>query len=430
MTKCESTSQPLLLIITQVLFNERDYLRFGLKIFIENGFCVEVWDCSAFLLIDMNKRHRPVGYIESAEYLHRPDSLYQFDKLLSRINVPDRFAICMIGFYPEADEIRKSLHSNNFKYADLKLNYVPQKPFNKTPLQPYNIPDEMIISVNHRPKVNLTFIMRLYKLIRQIVFYIYHVVRGISNKVFRIKSKQIDNHHAADFHLCGGLEGTYDGGSDTVLIRAHTMDYDRFLTCKVKPMQNHIVFLDEYLPFHPDFLFYGISTSSPEKYYPLLEKAFVSLEQKFRIPVIIAAHPRSDIAITQKWMPGRKIVPGQTTELIAQALLVCGHSSTSFNFAVLYRKPVALFNITSMAELNRRGVALLASHLGVRFYWLDEITPEFNDDILKVNENRYSQFQNQFIKEVGSPEKLLFQIVASAFYSSLKTRTALSKSKH
>lgn len=110
-----------------------------------------------------------------------------------------------------------------------------------------------------------------------------------------------------------------------------------------KLLQNHIIFLDQYLPFHPDFKLQKTQheLKYPANYFSDLNIFFDSIERHLNQKVIIAAHPKADYSKHNPFN-GRKIITNQTKELTANASLVLSHASASIAYAILFNKPLLL----------------------------------------------------------------------------------------
>ena len=77
------------------------------------------------------------------------------------------------------------------------------------------------------------------------------------------------------------------------IINVNTVDYDKFLLHKNFQSvlsEKYIVFLDQYLPYHPDASCFNIKTVEPEPYFKELNAFFDRIELETGQKVIIAAH--------------------------------------------------------------------------------------------------------------------------------------------
>lgn len=109
------------------------------------------------------------------------------------------------------------------------------------------------------------------------------------------------------------------------------------------------IFLDEFIPFHSDYLYQKqMAPVTAERYYPLLNNFFDRVEKALDVEVIIAAHPKSWYDKLPDYFNGRRVVKGDTCQLVRGCKAVIAHSSTSVNFAVLYYKPVILITCADL----------------------------------------------------------------------------------
>lgn len=103
----------------------------------------------------------------------------------------------------------------------------------------------------------------------------------------------------------------------------------------------YIVYIDQNFPYykelvkqHPDFKAERVASS----HFYALNKFFRCVEEKYKCPVIIAAHPSSDYSNNP--FDGRKVIYQQTENLVANSIAACLHSSNALSYVMLYNKPV------------------------------------------------------------------------------------------
>ena len=107
------------------------------------------------------------------------------------------------------------------------------------------------------------------------------ILRATLNKLINYVFVRIPHRYlgikSACFNLAGGEQSIhyrYPVGPNTETLWLHTLDYDIYLKERNKLVQtkkNMGVFLDSYLPFHPDFIRQQVPAPiTPEEYYPLL----------------------------------------------------------------------------------------------------------------------------------------------------------------
>jgi hypothetical protein len=170
------------------------------------------------------------------------------------------------------------------------------------------------------------------------------------------------------------------------------------------------VFLDEAATHHPDNLFCGLELADGHYYYKTMNELFNWIEEKTRLKVVIAAHPRSHYSKQDKCFGGRSIIYGNTLELVRNCKFVLAHTSTSINFAVIFKKPVIFSQIKGVSKPH---VEYLSSHLGSTILDLNGDTWKEYDikKSLRINEDQYENYLYTFIKSKNLEDKIIWDIV-------------------
>lgn len=142
---------------------------------------------------------------------------------------------------------------------------------------------------------------------------------------------------------------------------------------------DYIVFSDNYFPLHTDNIYFRKLKRLPdaEKYQAKMREYFDYLEYKYNMPVVIAAHPKSDYK--GKEFGNRKIIKYKTDDLMAYAKMVTLHTSNTISYALLWDKPIAFVSTDDYQKIirNKRTLELLAKEtLGLTYYNLDKINFE------------------------------------------------------
>jgi len=165
--------------------------------------------------------------------------------------------------------------------------------------------------------------------------------------------------------------------------------------------------------YHPDFVHLGIKPYvTAEKYYPLMNVSLSQIAESFCYDVIIAAHPRSDYdnkSISYSF----SILKDQTFELIKQSRVVVSHGSTSLQWAIIMRKPIILVTTDEMKKSTFNHITEgFALALGKEVVNLNRIPKNFNwKSQLLIDETKYNNYIETYVKESGTPEKPLWEIV-------------------
>jgi hypothetical protein len=203
------------------------------------------------------------------------------------------------------------------------------------------------------------------------------------------------------------------------IIRTHNFDYDIYLglgmsTASVE--KRYAVFIDQDYCFHPEFLFQSNrSVATPEKYFPTVRNGLKLISEALAVDVRIAAHPRA--TYEQRGLgcfPGFPIEYGRTAELIKECAVVICHDSTAIQFAVLFGKPT-IFVTTDELMLAYEGSAIvkIAAELGKSPINLDGKDLQAVDwrREMEIDAARYARYRRKYIKTDGSPEIPMWHIV-------------------
>lgn len=376
-------------IIVEAPFGQRDYKRYGIEIIKKNGFDVVVWNLTPLL--------HPRAYvnIQLTDPIFSNDIIYfhtqkEFQNAIGKLK-PGAFIYTTLVLSSATHYVFKAISQSNTPYCVTSLNAIPS--FGKS----------HTISLWERVK-NITLKKIIIKL-----------VGPLSTKLLGIRKASMVAvlGNKTDFNRP-------EVGEDTRIVFTQSFDYDRFLEAN-ESNEHHpsgIVYLDNYLPYHTDSLYSG--ETSPVKaatYHKSLNRLFTFLEGKTGKKVIIAAHPKANYTSNGNPFDGRTIITGKTAELVKVSDLVVLNFSTSFNFAVLYNKPVVFFtsNDLEKVELYRTHIKGMANLFNKKPVNIDEEFKMKEDQLYKVEYEKYREYKNGFIKLDGTPEIPVWQIMCDAF---------------
>jgi hypothetical protein len=199
------------------------------------------------------------------------------------------------------------------------------------------------------------------------------------------------------------------------IIKINSNDYDNFMSLKNSNSvleYKYILFLDEYLPFHPDMLLFKIKNVKPEQYYPELNSYFNRVEKQFGLPIVIAAHPKAIKYKTQNFFNGRKVIFNQTSQLSEHADFVIAHDTTSINYPIAFGKKLHFITSTNIFKhINtvHQNVLMFADFLGCNVQWFDK--SEKLNLINNVPLERYDNYKYLFQTSLETENKLSKDIV-------------------
>ena len=210
-------------------------------------------------------------------------------------------------------------------------------------------------------------------------------------------------------------------GSYTTTLLAHNIDYDFYLLQKDKPKWSHnkniVVFLDGDYCFHPNYIRSNYkSGATPNIYFPELCAFFRKIESRWDVEVIIAKHPRGGNEYEHKdYFEGRRTMSHRTPELVANSQFVILHSSLSFNYAVLFKKP-AIFIITEQLKTGPDAAYInnQAAYFGkkpVNISNQKEVSEFLKEGQLVIDEKIYNTYKDNGIKTPGAQELSRWEII-------------------
>jgi hypothetical protein len=378
-------------------FNKRDYNRFGIDLLIKNGFDIEAWDFTPFLFPKVY-----MNYVPDDKYVFDGLKIFFFKcealKSLAKLNNRDIIVLYISNSF-HTYSIFKTLSNNNVYFGFSTQNTIPALP----------------------PKISF-------------------VKKFISNRKFlheaiynRIPSKLLGIRNP-NFIIAGGRGSINDENQllDTKLsiIWTHSLDYDIFLSneSQINNVSNrtiskgYVLFLDEYQPFHSDYLYQKNPPKiDPIVYYRELDLLFALIEKKENCEVVIAAHPRSQYDKHPDYFKGRKCIKGETINLVKNSNYVILHMSTSISFAVLYNKPLVFIKSSIIEEWYGPTIDFMAK-LFSKFpisidkkYTYSEIKKN-----LKIQLNDYINYKEVYIKSPNSENIMSWQIFSNHINSKFK----------
>lgn len=370
-------------------FNQWYFEQFGIKLLLKNGFKVEVWDLSNILNPILVKNYAPPDSIDWSHCKVFDDKDHALNKIKNLSS--DTFIISFIGYLPKSYCVYKAISVSQARYAVFMANALPPVWYNGREKIFYYL--KKFFKVSWKRQVNWAF-------------------QRLPFTWMRIKP--------ASLILAGGkkcLKHLYPTDKTTEVLWAHTLDYDLYLKERDTPFKERpvAVFLDEYLPFHPDFIQTGVqSPINADRYYPLLNKFFSFVEQKLGLKVVIAAHPRSHYEKHPNYFEGRKQVRGKTIRLVKESRLVLAHGSTSLNFANLFYKPI-IFLTSLDLDKGRQGLFIrtMANWFGKKPIFMDSNINIDWERELTVNASHYDRYRRAYIKTGHSANLPFWQIVAN-----------------
>ena len=140
-----------------------------------------------------------------------------------------------------------------------------------------------------------------------------------------------------------------------------------------------------------------------DKYYNEINEFFQKFEKNTGHEIVIAKHPRNNS--NENKFNRRKIISGKTIELVKYSNIVLLHSSTSVNYAILYKKPALLLDSINYDLNFRNSIKAFSVELALPMI---NISSEYNITFkYEINENKYYEYIHKYIKQNGTIKKIL-----------------------
>lgn len=370
-------------------FSERYFQFFGFPELIENGFHLEIWNFMPFLVNEEFLEDTPPDTFIWENHVYFNTSLQAVDAILRL--PPNTVILSGIHYTPGTLPIyralsRKGLTCFSLLAMALPLGTMPPRKGMASPLA---------------------------------------MLRAIKNRLFYFAPYSFFGVKPVDVVLATGekyFRHGYPSSEKSEVLWAHSFDYDEYLRERIKPDKTDpgmCVFLDEYVPLHPDNTAANLSRVPMQKYYEQMRSFFDHIESTLAVHVVIAAHPRSHYEDLPGLFGERPVIRGKTAELVKNTGFVIVHQSMSLNFAVLFEKPM-MFVVTDdylrhLAEDPHP--QWLAKYFSKKLHNLDNKIAIDLDEESYIDRDAYRSYRNDYIKKEGSPEMTFSQIVAERIRS-------------
>ena len=374
-----------ILFFVEATFNQRDYKRFGFEQLKSRGFEVHVWDFTPLLRSKVFHNYSPRD-AKKYKYHEIIADKSDFNKLSERLN--SVIVLMLIGLRSDTKFIFEQLINNKIFFGFMELGLTPNRP---------RYLFEKILSTIQNPKLLLSKLISSFQ-------------------------TQINDHIYPNFIIVGG-EKIYQGNrypqnNNIKYIKAHSLDYDLYLNQEDKNSgrivsDDYAVFLDECVPSHPAYYYENIKPEcSSKNYYPDINIFFDKVKSEFDTKVIIAAHPRSDYHKKGNPFNKRQYIYNETTNLVKYSKFVIVHASTATNFAVLYNKPIIFISSTKYSTKYQKSIRFHSSVFNKSpINICQDSTIDFETE-MKIDNDSYKNYKEDYIKETGTPEKSVWEIFA------------------
>lgn len=388
--KIKPLFQKQVIYLVSSSFTKRDFERYGIKNWIKSGWEAKVFDVTSFLYPEYWR------YIDGDKISYNFKGLTIFQNinevLFALNNIKKKVVFIDILKLSKAEFIIRKAASIHGALIRLNLGLIPT----------YNIERNIWV---------------IFCLIKNPIILARKLNLFIKYKIQKIRDKK----YVPDYMVVGGSKGMQDiNNKKTSIIKAHNFDYD-FLIKKKKITSvkniNYLLFLDEDGPYHSDFIVAGIKPyMTAVNFYPVIDYGLNEIAKSLKLNIKIAAHPASNYEV-KKIKYKHPILKNRTFELIRDADVVVGNISTSFQWAVIMKKPIIFVTTDeiqneSYAKYYKNHIYNFAKSLGKKVVNLSQISSDHNwEDYLNIDHEKYEKYIENYIKMKGTPEKPVWDTV-------------------
>jgi hypothetical protein len=204
------------------------------------------------------------------------------------------------------------------------------------------------------------------------------------------------------------------------IIYSHSFDYEIYLDNKKNiKKKKYVVFLDELIIDHPDYMCFNRTPPINElTYFEKLNKLFLQIKKELKLDVLVAAHPRliylPKLEYYKKFnLEKKKVIVNNTINLVKDCSFVLAHASTSISFAVIFKKPILYLNFKDFSWM--RAKVRTAHYLtGGNIMNLDSDSINVSKNFInKIDNLKYKNYFDNYIKHPESSNKsMVFDLIS------------------
>lgn len=219
-------------------------------------------------------------------------------------------------------------------------------------------------------------------------------------------------------------------GKRTKTLRTHMHVYDHFLPHREQMMAGALatndtaIFLGQGFPFIDQ---YGsVVDVRAETYYPLIREFLDAVQSHTGWNIIKTTHPDVDVNLVKANIRPYQVSQNETMGLVAASMACFAHNSSAICYAVLTRKPVIMLTTDELERLEADRVLnhSIARALGKPVINLNQVNLEELDwdELLRVDEAKYREFIETYIKHPDSEDRYSWDIVLDAIEAHMQGR--------
>ena len=375
--------------ISYLPLTKKRYYDFYLDFLSENGKDIEYWDLGNLYFPNLNLQLKDTVDLS---YVKRFHSLKNMDIALRQQDINNTLFIVMITYEGRVISLFRLLTIHKCKLAFFARGMYP--------IPPNNITNKLKRILKK---------IEVIKIIKYFQNYFQNIIAYSYKQFGLVKTYDIVFQAGSQGSMTIGVGQNFDIKKSRI-VNINYFDFDKYLQHKTgKPIVDgpYCVFLDEYLPFHPDDLMLNNKSIPAEPYYMELNKFFDMIERKMHLKVVIAAHPKASGYEKENPFCGREIFFDKSCELVRDTRFAMSHHSTSISFPILFNKPLLFLTSKNQKEITPgfyNHTKFLSLTLNSPLIYFDSC--KYKDIILTVDENIYNNYKYCYLTSEESEHNL------------------------
>ena len=313
-----------------------------------------------------------------------------YNSTSARVAKDTRFEIIQIGHMKQLEKFIKKNVLSSFFFPMFEYIYSARKVFKLLTEYDCNyiyvntLVSPLFYSQGDNKGIKLTKERLMFSHVRAAIFH-------------RITRKIVSHKEAMAIFFCGknGEEFYFAEGAcgkDTRRHYLYAFDYENLIQAKsVNDSQgSYYVFIDQYIPFHPDNTVHKNIHIDPDTYYKEVGEMLDCLSETTGAKVMIASHPQANYE-DKEYFRNYEILYGKTAELVKNARFICTHFSTAAIYAVMLDKPLILLNPPCLHSIEhfQNATDKLTEITGI--LPVDQIRDAEINKCMKINRENYGR---------------------------------------
>jgi len=347
--------------------------------FLSSGYQVEYWNITEI--------YRSIGTFTdelNERYALRFDELSKVDLALNELDRTTSIVFVPFKYSKQFKELFTLLQKHELYLAGINIY-----PDSALRIDLHKFPKVLLFSY---PVIKMLF-KNIFNMLTQ--YFEPRIDIGIFNTYFSSINPRTNSINNPNFEIFKTLHGETD----------RLLDY------------RYILFADSFFPLHPECLSVSGNTQKlATQYHERMRHFFTWLEDHFKMPVVIAAHPSA--TYSENEFGDRTIIKHKTAALTKDAEIVIQHGSLSYIFAVLFNKPIAFVRTNQMDHYQNLfagyKISYLAHLFGKKGYNIDNVKYD-KIDFSKVDNTIREKYIYSEITSRETENKLNSEIVLETF---------------